>query len=249
MPSITELLQNERTKGFLEISQKLDSVKNYYDKNAIGEEVVVRWNEFNQKEKNPYAQHIAKEFDKMIEKIIPKDKIISARFESWINKERNELIVDSKLNSNNYFKSWTDFNTGETFTRNQNEIILAKSEYLGKELDRLEKSFLTHMQKSPEIAFASKETLEKWASYYEKRQAEVRSHLEQGDYSEYDKKDKNDNITKVGTEQDAVSHLQNIENRRIIVENSLNEKKEQNTVTNDNDYVDYVGNKVPFKNH
>ena len=31
MPSTTELLQNERTKGFLEINQKLDSVKNYND--------------------------------------------------------------------------------------------------------------------------------------------------------------------------------------------------------------------------
>lgn len=247
MPSITELLQNERTKGFLEVSQKLDSVKNYYSKNAIDEEVVVRWNEFNQKEKNPYAQVIAKEFDKMVENIIPKDKIISARFESWINKERNELIVDSKLNSDNYFKSWTDFETGRVFTRNKNEIIEAKGNYLGQELNRLEKSFVTHMQKSPEIAFADEKTLEKWANYYDKKQVEVRSFLEQSDYSSYDKKDKNDNIIKVGTEEDAVSHLQNIESRRLIVENSLNGKNEQNTTTNDN--VDYVGNKVPFKQH
>lgn len=86
-----------------------------------------------------------------------------------------------------------------------------------------------------------------WANYYDKKQVEVRSFLEQSDYSSYDKKDKNDNIIKVGTEEDAVSHLQNIESRRLIVENSLNEKNEQNTTTNDN--VDYVGNKVPFKQH
>ena len=42
MPSITELLANERTKGFVEVAQRLDSVKNYYNQNAIGEEFKTR---------------------------------------------------------------------------------------------------------------------------------------------------------------------------------------------------------------
>lgn len=34
-----------------------------------------------------------------------------------------------------------------------------------------------------------------------------------------------------------------------MVENALNEKKQDNQQTsNSNEYVDYVGNKVPFKN-
>lgn len=244
MPSITELLANERTKGFVEVAQRLDSVKNYYNQNAIGEEVVVKWDAFKQKDKFPYAMEIAKQYDEMIEKTIPKDMILSARFESWIKKERNELISENKLNSDAYFKSWTDFNTGEVFTRNQNEIIEAKGNYLDKELNRLQKSFVTHMQKSPDLAFANEETLQKWANYYDKRQEEIRSHLKQGDFSSYDKKNQ------IGTEQDAVNHLNNIKNRMAMVENALNEKKQDNQQTsNSNKYVDYVGNKVPFKNH
>ena len=68
--------------------------------------------------------------------------------------------------------------------------------------------------------------------------------LKQGDFSSYDKKNQ------IGTEQDAVNHLNNIKNRMAMVENALNEKKQDNQQTsNSNKYVDYVGNKVPFKNH
>ncbi len=55
------------------------------------------------------------------------------------------------------------------------------------------------MADNPEIAFASKEQLEKWQNHYASQAQKVSQILESGDYSYYDKKDKEGSIVKEGT--------------------------------------------------
>ncbi len=92
MPSTTELMQTELGKALVEAKEKSESLKVNYKENVIGEKVAVRLNEQKALEKNPYAVAVAQAFDKMVEKTIPQDAILSAQFQSWINRERNKMI-------------------------------------------------------------------------------------------------------------------------------------------------------------
>ncbi len=49
----------------------------------------------------------------MIKRTIPKEAVLSTRFQNWITKEKNELMVDSKINKDAYFKEQVNFETGE----------------------------------------------------------------------------------------------------------------------------------------
>lgn len=83
--------------------------------------------------------------------------------------------------------------------------------FLTNSLDRLQKGFTTHMNQNADKAFADEQTLKKYESYYQEQIKKVNERLEQGDYSYYDKKDKEGNVTQAGSEEDAKKHKENID--------------------------------------
>ena len=64
---------------------------------------------------NPYAVVVANAYDEMVKNTIPQDAILSTSFQNWITRTKNELIVDSKIARDDYFKEQTNFETGEVF--------------------------------------------------------------------------------------------------------------------------------------
>lgn len=210
MASYTELAQTELGKEMLKSQERSHQLSMNKHTNQIGEEVFNAWNPYKLQSKFPFAVTIANAYDQMIDRTIPKDMIISTRFENWLIKEKNELMVDSKINRDNYFKEQMNFETGEVTKNTGSNLVQAKIDYLVKELDKLEKSFKTHMQNNPDIAFANKEELGKWQAYYEKQLQNVRNNIEAGNFSAYDKKD-GENVVATGTEEDAKQHEINIE--------------------------------------
>ena len=65
----------------------------------------------------------------MVEKTIPQDAILSAQFQSWVNRERNDLLYDSKIAKDNYFKEQTNFKTGQVTINRKNDLLQAKLNY------------------------------------------------------------------------------------------------------------------------
>lgn len=234
MPSTTELMNTNLGKAFVEAKQKADRINMSYRKNEIGEDIVVEYNPYalsSQRDKNgrlkfPYAEAIAEAYDEMIEQIIPKDAILSASFQSWINREKNQLMLDSRINRDEYFKSQTDFETGEITENRGNNLLVAKMEFLEKMLIRVGKGFVTHMRNNADKAFADEETLKKYEAHYQGRLQEVNERLESGNFSYYDKKDKDGNIIKEGTQEDALRHKSNIDNLMYSVENAKKEREQ-----------------------
>lgn len=152
--STTELLKTELGKAFLEAKQKDDRAKMFYKKNEIGEDVVIQWNPYKKLDENPYAIVVANAFDEMIKKTIPQDAVLSTSFQNWINRTKNELIVDSKIARDDYFKGQTNFETGEYTENKGNDLLKAKMDYLEMTLSRFEKAFTTHMEKNADKAFS-----------------------------------------------------------------------------------------------
>lgn len=255
MPSTTELMQSELGKAFVDARQKAERIKMHTRPNVIGEDVVIQFNPFNQVQKgHTYAQVISDAFDKMIERTIPKDAILSAQFESWINRERNELMIDSRLNKDNYFKSQTDFATGEITENTRNDILLAKMNLLNDSLDRLSRAFTTFMEKNAEKAFANEDTLKKYEEYYSKQLQEVQRRIESGDYTAYNKTDKDGAVISQGSQEDAVRHKQNIDSILDKVEQAKAEQQARVSETQEpqtqatEQQVDYTaGSSVNFK--
>ena len=242
MPSTTELMKTDLGKAFVEAREKADRTIMSYRKNEIGEDVVVAYNPYKLAKKYPYANIIAKEFDKMVEKTIPKNAILSSQFESWITREKNDLMVDSRINKSNYFKS---FNTGEIDEKNsisRNDILKAQMDLLSKEIKRVEKAFTTFITNNAENAFANKEALEKYSEYYSSQLQKVNQRLESGDFSAYDKKDRDGNVIEQGTLDDAKEHKSNIDNliSKVNDAKELQNKKETKTEA----VEDYVGNNM-----
>ena len=62
------------------------------------------------------------------------------------------------------------------------------------------------MRDKPEDALASKEELKAWQDYYQAQSKKVEQILESGNYSYYDKTDKEGNVIKEGSEEDALAH-------------------------------------------
>lgn len=249
--STTEIMQTEMGKDFIEARQKAESLKQHYKTNEIGEQEVIAWNSYKLKNgKSPYAEAIEKAFNKMLEKVIPEDAVLSTRFQNWITKERNTLMVDTKINKDKYFREQIDFNTGIIETNRGNAITQAKMDYLKDKLAILEKSFKKHMADNPEIAFASKEQLEKWQNYYASQAQKVSQILESGDYSYYDKKDKEGSIIKEGTREDALKHQEHIGNLMNKIDGAQAEQEHRvnNTQEQNQTQMDYVGNALE-QNH
>ena len=243
--STTEIMQTEMGKDFVNARAKAESLKQHYKTNEIGENEVIAWSSYKLKNgKSPYAEAIEKAFNQMLKRVIPEDAVLSTRFQNWITKERNELMVDTKINKDNYFKEQIDFKTGEIESNMGNALIQAKMDYLKDKLAIFEKSFKKHMSENPEIAFASKEQLEKWQTYYASQAQKVNQILESGDYSYYDKKDKEGNVIKEGTQEDALRHQEHIGNLMNKIdgaqaeqENRVNNTQPQQTEAQ----MDYVG--------
>ncbi len=243
MPSTTELIQTELGKAFVEAKQKSDRINMSYRKNEIGEDVVIEYNPYKLLDKHPYAEVISEEYDKMIERVIPKDAILSASFQSWINREKNELMVDSRINRDEYFKEQTNFETGEITQNRGNDLLVAKIEFLNKMLTRLEKAFTTHMKNNSDKAFADAETLEKYERHYQGQLQKVNAMLESGNFSYYDKKDKDGNVIEEGTQEDAQKHKGNIDNLMSKVEKAKEQQKEQEA-TQSSTQEDFVGDNI-----
>ncbi|CAD7289519.1 hypothetical protein LMG7974_01596 [Campylobacter majalis] len=210
MATYTELMQTELGKEMLKSQERANKIPMNKHTNPIGEEIFNSWNPYKLKEKFPFAEVIAKAYDEMVDKVIPKDTILSTRFTNWIIKEKNELMVDSKINRDNYFKEQTDFTTGEVQKNYGANLVQVKIKYLSKELEKLEKSFKTHIQNNPDIAFANKEELGKWQEYYEIQLENVKNNIEIGNFSAYDKKE-GEKVVEAGTFEDAQKHESNIE--------------------------------------
>lgn len=244
MPTTTELLQTELGKAFVEAKQKSDRINMSYRKNAIGENVVVEYNPYTLSKKYPFAEAIAKEYDKMIEKIIPKDAILSSSFQSWITREKNELMVNSKINRDEYFKEQVIFETGETILNKGNDLLQIKMDFFQKRLQALEKAFKTHMTNNADKAFADEETLKKYETHYTEQAKKVKQMLESGDFSYYDKKDEKGNVVKAGTQEDAQKHIENIDNLIDKVEKFQSKYQESKETSNVGVSEDYVGDNL-----
>lgn len=250
--STSEILSTELGKEFLAIKQQEDRVKQFYRTNEIGQPEAIEWNSFKLKAKNPYAEAIAKAYDRMIDETIPKDAVLSTRFTNWIVSEKNNLMVDSKINRDDYFKERMDFETGIVTENRGNDLVKAKIDYLQKRLDILSKSFQTHMNNNAEVAFAQQEELGKWQSYYQKQNEKVEAVLKSGDFKSYNRTDKDGNIVKFGSETDAKTHQENLANCIARIDNAqkaLDASKSGET----QNVVDYVGDKFETskirKNH
>ncbi|TNB61105.1 hypothetical protein [Campylobacter helveticus] len=206
MTKYEELAQNELGQKMLKAQEKSNSVTQHYSKNQIGKDSVIAWNPYKLLEKNPFAVVVAEAYDEMIKRTIPKDAILSTRFENWITSKKNELMVDSRINNDHYFKNQTDFATGEITKNNGADLVEAKMNFLNKCLTSLEKAFTTFLRDKPEDALASKEELKAWQDYYQAQSKKVEQILESGNYSYYDKTDKEGNVIKEGSEEDALAH-------------------------------------------
>ena len=96
------------------------------------------------------------------------------------------------------------------------------------------------MSEKPEIAYASEEELGKWQNYYNAQKQKVEERLKSGDFSSYNKTDKQGNIIKEGTLDDAVSHNQNIDNLISQVQQAREEQANRVNSTKEPE-IDYVG--------
>lgn len=205
-----KLFESELGSEMLKAQEKSQKVKMSKTINEIGKEVITSWNPITIKDRFPFAEIIFKEFNKMIDETIPKEAILSSRFQSWINSERNELMVDTKINRDDYFRQQVDFETGEISDNKGISLVNAKKEYLRNKIERLSKAFTTHMKKNPEIAYADKDELDLWQNYYAKQTEKVQNAFESNNFQNYDIKDKNGNIKKQGDIEDAQNHLNNL---------------------------------------
>lgn len=256
--STTELIQDELGKNFVEAKQRADRKNMSYRENEIGEKIIVAYNPYTLKNqrndsgqlKYPYAEAVFNAFNKMLKDTIPENAILSAKFQSWINRERNELMIDSKINKDDYFKMQTDFETGEIEINRGNALIQAKMDFLNKNLERISKAFKTHMEKNSQEAFANEETLQKFAEYYKDKAQKVVKILESGDFSAYDRKDKEGNIAQKGTQEDALQHQNNIGNALEKIEKAQAEQSarvSQSEQSQKSSEVDYVGDTLENK--
>lgn len=244
MPSTNEMLQTELGKAFIEAKQRAERINMSYRKNAIGEDVVVEYNPYTLSKKYPYAEVIANAYDKMIEKVIPKDAILSSSFQSWINREKNELMVNSKINRDEYFKEQVNFETGEAILNRGNDLLQAKINFLQKSLSTLEKAFTTHMRNNADKAFADEETLKKYETHYVEQAEKVKQMLESGDFSYYDKKDEEGNVIKAGMQEDAQKHINNIDNLLDKVNKAQNKYQNSEETSNVSVSEDFVGDNL-----
>lgn len=250
--STTELIQSELGKNFVEAKQRAERKNMSYRENEIGESVVVAYNPYTLKNqrnkfgelKFPYAEVISKAFDNMLKEIIPQEAIISSSFQSWINREKNELMLDSRINNDAYLKEQINFETGEVNTNYGNALILAKMELLNKLLVQKLKAFRTHMSKNPDKAFADEEALQKYSEYYKNQANKVSKMLESGDFSYYDKKDKEGNVVQKGTQEDALKHQNNLQSNLEKIDKAQTEQslRVNQSQESQRDEIDYVGN-------
>ncbi|EJC0907044.1 hypothetical protein MX167_001461 [Campylobacter upsaliensis] len=238
MTKYEELAQNELGQKMLKAQEKANAATQYYTTNQIGKDSVVAWNPYKLLEKNPFAVVIAEAYDEMVKRVIPKDSIISTRFENWINSQKNELMVDSRINNDHYFKNQTDFSTGEITKNNGANLVQAKMDFLQKSLNALEKAFNTFLRDRPQDALASKEELNAWQTYYQKQAQKVEQILEKGDFSHYDKKDKDGNIIKEGSEEDAKAHKDRL--NELIEKTKANQAEAEARVSQDVSQTNYV---------
>lgn len=169
------LMQDELARSMLNTQQEMNKAKIGMVENPIGEMVYKKWNANTLKDKYPFAPLIEKEFNKMLKEVIPEGTVLSSRMDSWITKERNHLMVDSRINQNHYFKKNIDFETGETSQNNQIEIVEKKLELLKKEINSFRKALETTKTQKPEIFYPSQEELNKWGEYYQKRLDEIKN--------------------------------------------------------------------------
>ena len=228
----------ELGKAFYDAKDRSEQLKMNKVPNQIGEEIIKKWNpkKFTEKHSNnaggfyivnPYAEIISKEFDKMVERVIPANAFISARFQNWINKEHNELIADTKISKDNYLRSILESQRAENEKVSSQEIMQGRIGLLQRELNTLEKSFKNFMDNNPQEAFASKETLEKWNAYYKEQQEKVKNRLETGNFSDYDRKNKDNEIVKMGTEADAIRHQEHIAELQNKIQSAQNEQSQR----------------------
>ncbi|EAL2352325.1 hypothetical protein ACMC3V_001800 [Campylobacter coli] len=220
-----DLQKSELGSKMLKAQDRSNQITMPTSTNEIGLSKIIEWNPFKLQEKNPFAVVIAEAFDKMLQETIPQDAVISTRFSNWIAREKNELMVDSKINKDAYFKENIDKETGEVTNNYGSELISKKLEYLEKSIANTAKAFKTHMQKNPEVAFANEEELKKWKEYYSIQAQKINTFLENQDFSNYDKKDKEGNTVKQGTEEDAMTHKGNVDSLLNKVDNKLTEMK------------------------
>ena len=68
-------------------------------------------------------------YDKMLQRAIPKEALLSTKFKEWIIKEKHKLILDSLINFKNY---QTDKNL---------DFVRIKIAYLNAQLNLIENSF------------------------------------------------------------------------------------------------------------
>ncbi|ECK2550104.1 hypothetical protein FQW77_08490 [Campylobacter jejuni] len=222
---------SELGKKVLKAQDKISQIEMTKVKNEIGIEIIPAWNAFKLKEKYPFAEIVDEEFNKMLKDVIPEKAMLSSRFTSWINRERNELLVDSKLNADHYFKKQTNFTTGEINTFSPPEVAQMKIDYLEKNIDKIKKAFQTFINTNKEKAFADESECKAWKEYYAKQVEKVNNFLNNEDFSYYNKKDKDGNIKKEGTREDAEQHQRNLNELISQVDENINEAtlRQQNT--------------------
>ncbi|EPE7038003.1 hypothetical protein ACSL7O_001630 [Campylobacter jejuni] len=208
-----KLISSDLGQAMLKAQEKTDQINMSKYTNEIGKEIFIPWNPYNLNSKYKFSIVVADAFDEMIKEVIPKDTIISSQFQSWINKEKNELMVDSKLNRDQYFKEQIDFETGEVYQNSGFSLVNAKMNYLEKSIEKLKKAFTTFLNNNPEKALANNEECKAWKAYYEARNQEVSNYIQNNDFSYYNTTDKEGKILEEGTQEKALEHQNHIQNK------------------------------------
>lgn len=254
-----ELYESEIGQAFLKAEEVANSANIKTFTNQIGQEMLRKWNPKTFTEqiksektgkifvKNPYAEIISAEFDKMVVEVFPKEAFLSRRLQNWITKEHNELLIDPHLSSDKYSKKVLEVEfekNGILDKPNKMDIMREKINYLQKELGRIKQAFTTFKEKNPNEIYESKENLEKWTEYYAGQIAKVNNSIKNGDFSDYDRTNKEGEIYKVGTLEDAKTHKENLENKQHNLVQQLENATNEIVNKQESEIPDYASGNV-----
>ena len=183
------------------------------------------------KKDNQMAFKLGKIFDDVILKKLPFDFSnefdTSIEFRNFANGQKNRFMREGMPKFNGRLVSFKYLNAvAENFGIEEKNAInqnSAQAKAMAEMLEVVKKSFETYMTEHANILKPSVETLEKYRKVYNQAITEINKKIEQGDYSKYDSKDKEGNITKKGSEADARKHIENIDKKMAAIDKAIAE--------------------------
>lgn len=181
-----------------------------------------------EKKNNQLAIQLGKLFDEKILKNIPFDFSnefdTSIEFRNFANGQKNRFMregmpkFDGKLASYKYLSKVSE-NAG--LDNNNIDQNMAKAKVITEMLESIQKSFETYMKNHADTLKPSIKTLEQYRTIYTEALAKIAEKIEKGDYSEWNKKDKDGNVYKKGEKADAERHATNIEKKMAAIDEAI----------------------------